>query len=95
MKAAYAATGHLKFQSPLPVWGATCVALDGGLQWEISIPAPRVGSDWYYSGGRLHEPEFQSPLPVWGATDANGRVKEGEEFQSPLPVWGATSLFTY
>ena len=35
-----------KFQSTLPVWGATFLGVSGCPQSEISIHAPRVGSDW-------------------------------------------------
>ena len=34
------------FQSPLPVWGATAQIKKGELTTIISIPAPRVGSDY-------------------------------------------------
>ena len=35
---------------------------------EISIHAPRVGSDGQWEDAYEPEPEFQSTLPVWGAT---------------------------
>ena len=36
---------NLKFQSTLPVWGATGITESGGKDIKISIHAPRVGSD--------------------------------------------------
>ena len=37
--------GHKRFQSTLPVWGATLSGIGGVQQHRISIHAPRVGSD--------------------------------------------------
>ena len=60
------------FQSTLPVWGATKGHPAYHHDSQISIHAPRVGSD--YNGyikpviGHI----FQSTLPVWGATRASG-----------------------
>jgi hypothetical protein len=79
-----------RFQSTLPVWGATgyCSAVQSA--FDVSIHAPRVGSD----GGQA---------PVKGcALCFNPRSPCGERrrhrayqvdvglFQSTLPVWGAT-----
>ena len=57
-----------KFQSTLPVRGATVRVYEDGHEDTISIHAPRAGSD---IGGntREHKDElFQSTLPVRGAT---------------------------
>ena len=35
-----------RFQSTLPVWGATCSGFYSSPNLSISIHAPRVGSDW-------------------------------------------------
>ena len=57
-----------KFQSTLPVWGATGSGhLDQAL-WRISIHAPRVGSDAAKPSALVPVILFQSTLPVWGAT---------------------------
>ena len=58
-----------QFQSTLPVWGATCDRAHGaeGVS-DISIHAPRVGSDFLSSSRPLWLWIFQSTLPVWGAT---------------------------
>ena len=56
------------FQSTLPVWGATNAGDIIPFYCNISIHAPRVGSDatrLITSAGLLG---FQSTLPVWGAT---------------------------
>ncbi len=82
-----------EFQSTLPVWGATCVALDGGLQWEISIHAPRVGSD--YKKCRLSKwANFNPRSPCGERPWKTPRTWRQTLFQSTLPVWGAT-LWTY
>ncbi len=57
-----------KFQSTLPVWGATRYILSLEGDRVISIHAPRVGSD---DGAPIESGQllgFQSTLPVWGAT---------------------------
>ena len=58
----------MEFQSTLPVWGATFITRIFSMVNEISIHAPRVGSDTRagFIAGRLFR--FQSTLPVWGAT---------------------------
>ena len=79
-----------RFQSTLPVWGATFPfqLLDAGCV--ISIHAPRVGSDLRVRDLRIEALRFQSTLPVWGAT-AEAHCRSGNRrFQSTLPVWGAT-----
>ena len=58
----------LRFQSTLPVWGATGIRrADLAAVW-ISIHAPRVGSDPRITYERDKLGRFQSTLPVWGAT---------------------------
>ena len=58
----------VKFQSTLPVWGAT-FPVEGDLtDLCISIHAPRVGSDGDSFSTALRRRAFQSTLPVWGAT---------------------------
>ena len=56
-----------RFQSTLPVWGATSELASALERIEISIHAPRVGSDLSFMFYSLHF-TFQSTLPVWGAT---------------------------
>ena len=63
-------------------------------QWEIqiSIHAPRVGSDKTAGGWTCSNSGFQSTLPVWGATYENKLQELNRKFQSTLPVWGATCI---
>ncbi len=56
------------FQSTLPVWGATKLGDLVTCYSEISIHAPRVGSDRTVQRLMRITPQFQSTLPVWGAT---------------------------
>ena len=79
------------FQSTLPVWGATTRGLLDLLAAEISIHAPRVGSDARYQAMATKAGIFQSTLPVWGATARyQAMATKAGIFQSTLPVWGAT-----
>ena len=83
----------VRFQSTLPGWGATasqCAAFAGA---EISIHAPRMGSDVTsatsfrscgYFNPRSPDGERPGALP---STTAKRSV-----FQSTLPGWGATAL---
>ena len=57
-----------RFQSTLPVWGATSKSGSTTRTTVISIHAPRVGSDVPYTHTGLKRGLFQSTLPVWGAT---------------------------
>ena len=57
-----------KFQSTLPVWGATLPSDIILPHSQISIHAPRVGSDVVAALTGCFFSEFQSTLPVWGAT---------------------------
>ena len=56
------------FQSTLPVWGATGDQYLPEEPEDISIHAPRVGSDIFGQVGQYRGILFQSTLPVWGAT---------------------------
>ena len=80
-----------KFQSTLPVWGATFDFDVHAMIFSISIHAPRVGSDPTFVASEPRPKEFQSTPPVWGATTKfyakNAKIYR---FQSTLPVWGAT-----
>ena len=57
-----------KFQSTLPVWGATPRPPHLRQSVQISIHAPRVGSDGDFCSCGWVRDKFQSTLPVWGAT---------------------------
>ena len=57
-----------RFQSTLPVWGATIPSTPASPPAKISIHAPRVGSDRICFTSTTKTSVFQSTLPVWGAT---------------------------
>ena len=57
----------------------------------ISIHAPRVGSDLHDRDTNPTGEPFQSTLPVWGATASTCSISRQTKFQSTLPVWGATA----
>ena len=80
----------VRFQSTLPVWGATP-------RWRFyRLPLqyfnPRSPCGERRSGGRQQRQrqQFQSTLPVWGATEVQQDRQSILQFQSTLPVWGAT-----
>ena len=59
---------------------------------EISIHAPRMGSDDRGEGHDGRQNPFQSTLPAWGATEeALATIETLKKFQSTLPAWGATA----
>ncbi len=60
---------------------------------EISIHAPRAGSDSSINAGLLTADVFQSTLPVRGATVWKLQSSITMIFQSTLPVRGATVFF--
>ena len=85
----------IKFQSTLPVWGATSAQVVAAPPALISIHAPRVGSD---VGARPHasfKSYFNPRSPCGERLIAIPLSFVSFQFQSTLPVWGATenSLF--
>ena len=59
--------------------------------YNISIHAPRTGSDSAAPTTYKAPSTFQSTLPARGATRVILRLPNGEVFQSTLPARGATS----
>ena len=59
---------------------------------QISIHAPRMGSDFFIRDISINEFAFQSTLPAWGATMERALLRPILLFQSTLPAWGATFL---
>ena len=61
--------------------------IDNGDVNEISIHAPRMGSDfpsrWFLQTFHV----FQSTLPGWGATGYVLKHRKSKRFQSTLPGW--------
>ena len=88
-----AVSGTAEFQSTLPVWGATGKLLElAGLVDDISIHAPRVGSDHQPPEPRQLLREFQSTLPVWGATRRQERQERGQRISIHAPRVGSDFL---
>ena len=83
-------SSSMRFQSTLPVWGATLGQRRAAARCGISIHAPRVGSDTSRLVSSTFLRIFQSTLPVWGATLSGTAAACQRGFQSTLPVWGAT-----
>ena len=71
-----------------------CGGVDIGLR-EISIHAPRTGSDAIEAADDLVEWAFQSTLPARGATLLEGNPGKQKLFQSTLPARGATAAGRY
>ena len=79
--------------NPRSPWGERQAALyRGGDTDEISIHAPRGGSDLALRVSNSFSFSFQSTLPVGGATRWSLSFSCPLSFQSTLPVGGATSL---
>ena len=80
-----------RFQSTLPARGATDTLLADADVEEISIHAPRTGSDTQSARRILTRCPFQSTLPARGATvPLSARTPGVRGFQSTLPARGAT-----
>jgi len=81
-----------RFQSTPPVWGATTSDTDYLGVVDVSIHAPRVGSDLWPSrsfGGILC---FNPRPPCGERQSGNFATASFSTFQSTPPVWGATPL---
>ena len=81
---------HHEFQSTRPVWGAPQIVAISHEAFCVSIHAPRVGHDLYFSMIWIALSSFQSTRPVWGATFSHTAFICALKFQSTRPVWGAT-----
>ena len=67
-----------------------------GLAVDISIHAPRMGSDLDRTTAKASRLLFQSTLPGWGATVVGTKYWiSAYVFQSTLPGWGATKSAWY
>ena len=60
-----------------------------GIGREISIHAPRVGSDYGTRTQKSGCLEFQSTLPVWGATGQTGREPQNNHISIHAPRVGS------
>ena len=86
-------SAHGRFQSTLPVWGATNQYPDDDPGQRISIHAPRVGSDIYNAFYARMRNYFNPRSPCGERQYWNAFLIPLRLFQSTLPVWGATSDF--
>ena len=73
------------FQSTLPGWGATGDGAAMAYRADISIHAPRMGSDSPRSLLSSPSSLFQSTLPGWGATRARPAAGAGGHFNPRSP----------
>ena len=80
----------IRFQSTLPVWGATTCTVQGREQTDISIHAPRVGSDGPSAEERCAGRDFNPRSPCGERPGRKTSWRTSTVFQSTLPVWGAT-----
>ena len=81
-----------EFQSTLPVGGATCIETETLPAFDISIHAPRGGSDGLRRRNQQRNPYF-NPRSPWGErrNQRPGTSQTPPRFQSTLPVGGATA----
>ena len=85
-----------RFQSTLPVWGATVVSVDCGPLSVISIHAPRVGSDLMpFLAQQLNMDDFNPRSPCGERLALPRPYCNAGRFQSTLPVWGATAVIGF
>ena len=76
------------FQSTLPAWGATNSERRLFQQYDISIHAPRMGSDKFKNVFLSKGDVFQSTLPAWGATDTDAASNVQERDFNPRSPHG-------
>ena len=85
-------TRFTRFQSTLPVWGATQYPGGDLGRHPISIHAPRVGSDHKCDNPRCINPiSIHAPRVGSDQKTLPGHCLSAL-FQSTLPVWGATTV---
>ena len=80
-----------RFQSTLPVRGATTARHTVAQRFAISIHAPRAGSDANVYRDPIHHNNFNPRSPCGERLKAAVVAYFREKFQSTLPVRGATS----
>ena len=78
------------FQSTLPVGGATLITAPAAPEHDISIHAPRGGSD-FFDGILSTGDDYFNPRSPWGERRTAKKANQPPAlFQSTLPVGGAT-----
>ena len=84
----------LVFQSTLPVGGATLLRMRTVRASNISIHAPRGGSD-FAACNKAPDLLYFNPRSPWGERPLLRRLKDVDpQFQSTLPVGGATAIIS-
>ena len=91
---AAAAGPSARFQSTLPVGGATGTNKPPNKTQEISIHAPRGGSDVLDGNSHAAATGFQSTLPVGGATVAHSNVRRTQQNFNPRSPWGERQFWS-
>ena len=79
-----------KFQSTLPLWGATVLPEIRGFFNTISIHAPPVGSDGTSGFPSSLSTDFNPRSPCGERLPPHLHRNSSRVFQSTLPLWGAT-----
>ena len=80
-----------RFQSTLPVWGATQEKHLFRIRVDISIHAPRVGSDFLTRSRSTAAFYFNPRSPCGERLQQAMKAAVLSIYQSTLPVWGATA----
>ena len=80
----------IRFQSTLPMRGATAVVVPAPFHVGISIHAPHAGSDAWYSSIMARIDHFNPRSPCGERLLLVALPAGGAEFQSTLPMRGAT-----
>ena len=77
------------FQSTLPAWGATYDIYSVTSLDDISIHAPRMGSDIFAITTMRTKTRFQSTLPAWGATSCTDFERSDIDISIHAPRMGS------
>ena len=79
---------HKLFQFMLPVWGSIDLIRSGFRNSNISIHAPRMGSDPRKGIQWINPTKFQFTLPAWGATFTSRPLSARGRFFNSRSPWG-------
>ena len=83
-------TRPARFQSTLPMRGATCWPGVSRYRGVISIHAPHAGSDWINPTMATYSPYFNPRSPCGERPTLHSTRTRPARFQSTLPMRGAT-----
>ena len=82
-------SAHGRFQSTLPVWGATLLRNYILQETQFQSTLPVWGATARYTIGSAPDERFQSTLPVWGATIVIATDAENMEISIHAPRVGS------